>query len=217
MQTYPVLYTFRRCPYAIRARMALKYASIEYELREVILSNKPETMIILSNKGTVPVLQLTDGKIIDESLDVMLWALQQSDPDNWLNVETQNSRILIENNDNGFKFYLDRYKYFQRFPEESQLHYRENAEEFIKLLETRLQKNDGIGFVTGSISLADVAIFPFVRQFAHVDWEWFSNSQYKYLISWLLRFEESDLFLSVMKKYKPWQENQDVVLTQMMH
>ena len=217
MQTYPVLYSFRRCPYAIRARMALKYASIECELREVILSNKPQVMIILSSKGTVPVLQLTDGKIIDESLDVMLWALQQSDPDNWLNVEAQNSRLLIENNDNGFKLYLDRYKYFQRFPKESQLYYRENAEEFIKLLETRLHKNNGIGLVTGSISLADVAIFPFIRQFAHVDWEWFSNSQYKNLISWLLRFEESELFLSIMKKYEPWQENRDVVLTQMMH
>ena len=217
MHTYPVLYSFRRCPYAIRARMALKYASIEYELREVILSNKPQVMIILSNKGTVPVLQLSDGKIIDESLDVMLWALQQSDPDNWLNVEAQNTRLLIENNDNGFKLYLDRYKYFQRFPEESQLYYRENAEEFIKLLETRLQKHGGIGLVTGNISLADVAIFPFIRQFAHVDWEWFSNSRYKNLISWLLRFEKSELFLSVMKKHKPWQENNDVVLTQTMH
>lgn len=217
MRTYPVLYSFRRCPYAIRARMALKYASIEYELREVILSNKPQVMIILSNKGTVPVLQLTDGKIIDESLDVMLWALQQSDPDNWLHVEPQNTRLLIENNDNGFKLYLDRYKYFQRFPEESQLYYRENAEEFIKLLESRLRQNGGIGLVTGHISLADVAIFPFIRQFAHVDWEWFSNSQYKNLISWLLRFEQSELFISVMKKHKPWQENNDVVLTQRMH
>lgn len=217
MRTYPVLYSFRRCPYAIRARMALKYASIEYELREVILSNKPQVMIILSNKGTVPVLQLTDGKIIDESLDVMLWALQQSDPDNWLHVEPQNTRLLIENNDNGFKLYLDRYKYFQRFPEESQLYYRENAEEFIKLLESRLRQNGGIGLVTGHISLADVAIFPFIRQFAHVDWEWFSNSQYKNLISWLLRFEQSELFISVMKKHKPWQENNDVELTQTMH
>jgi glutathione S-transferase len=84
-------------------------------------------------------------------------------------------------------------------------------------LETRLQKHGGIGLVTGNISLADVAIFPFIRQFAHVDWEWFSNSRYKNLISWLLRFEKSELFLSVMKKHKPWQENNDVVLTQTMH
>ena len=217
MQAHPILYSFRRCPYAIRARMALKYAYIDCELREVVLSNKPQALIKISKKGTVPVLELIDGRIIDESLDVMLWALQQADPDNWLNVEAQNTRLLIEKNDNEFKLYLDRYKYFQRYPEETQLSYRESAEEFVGLLETKLREHNGIGLVSNRASLADMAIFPFIRQFAHVDWEWFSNSQYKNLISWLLRFEESELFLSVMKKYKPWQENHDVVLTQMMH
>ena len=217
MQAHPILYSFRRCPYAIRARMALKYAYISCELREVVLSNKPHALTNISKKGTVPVLELIDGRIIDESLDVMLWALQQADPDNWLNGDMQNTRLLIEKNDNEFNLYLDRYKYFQRYPKETQLSYRENAEEFVGLLETNLREHDGIGLVTNRASLADVAIFPFIRQFAHVDWEWFSNSQYKNLISWLLRFEESELFLSVMGKHQPWQENHDVVLTQMMH
>ena len=214
MQTTPVLYSFRRCPYAIRARMALEYASITCELREVKLSNKPQTMINLSHKGTVPVLQLMDGSVIDESLDIMLWALEQTDPDHWFHVEQNDSRLLIEKNDQAFTRHLEQYKYFQRFPEHSQLYYREQAEDFIELLETNLRAHQGIGLVSNRKSLADVAIFPFVRQFAHVDWEWFSNSQYKNLISWLVKFEESELFTAVMKKYKPWQENDDAVLTQ---
>ena len=193
--------------------MAIKYASISCELREVILRNKPQTMINLSNKGTVPVLQLMDGSIIDESLGVMLWALEQSDPDNWLDVEKNDTWLLIEKNDQEFKQYLDQYKYFQRYPEHSQLYYREKAEIFIELLETNLQEHNGIALVSNQLSLADVAIFPFIRQFAHVDWEWFSNSQYKNLISWLLKFEESELFIAVMNKYEQWQENEDVVLT----
>ncbi len=213
MQTTPVLYTFRRCPYAIRARMALEYASITCELREVKLSNKPPAMINISNKGTVPVLQLVDGRVIDESLDIMLWALGQTDPDHWLDLEKNDGRSLIDVNDQEFTQYLDQYKYFKRYPEHSQLYYREKAEKFIVVLETNLQEHQGIGLVSIRQTLADVAIFPFIRQFAHVDWEWFSNSQYKNLISWLVKFEESELFLAVMDKYKPWQENDDVVLT----
>ena len=213
MQATPVLYSFRRCPYAIRARMALEYASISCELREIILSNKPQAMINLSNKGTVPVLQLADGSVIDESLEVMLWALEQTDPDNWLDIENEHARLLIEKNDHEFKQYLDQYKYFHRYPENTQLHYRKQAEEFIGILETRLQEHQGLGLVSNQLSLADVAIFPFVRQFAHVDWEWFSNSRYKYLISWLLKLEESELFLAVMDKHILWQENEDLVLT----
>jgi len=213
MQTTPVLYSFRRCPYAIRARMALEYASITCELREVKLSNKPPAMINISSKGTVPVLQLVDGRVIDESLDIMLWALGQTDPDHWLDLEKNDGRSLIDVNDQEFTQYLDQYKYFKRYPEHSQLYYREKAEKFIVVLETSLQEHQGIGLVSIRQTLADVAIFPFIRQFAHVDWEWFSNSQYKNLISWLVKFEESELFLTVMDKYKPWQENDDVVLT----
>ncbi len=214
MQTTPVLYSFRRCPYAIRARMALEYASITCELREVKLSNKPQAMINLSHKGTVPVLQLMDGSVIDESLDIMLWALEQADTDHWLDEEQNDSRFLIEKNDHEFTQHLEQYKYFQRFPEHSQLFYREKAEEFIGVLETNLQEHEDIGLVSNRLTLVDVAIFPFIRQFAHVDWEWFSNSQYRNLISWLVKFEESELFMTVMNKYKPWQENDDAVLTQ---
>ncbi len=214
MQTTPVLYSFRRCPYAIRARMALEYASITCELREVKLSNKPQAMINISHKGTVPVLQCMDGSVIDESLDIMVWALEHTDPDHWLDLEKSDSRSLIEKNDQEFTEDLEQYKYFQRFPEHSQLYYREKAEGFIGLLETNLQEHQGIGLVSNRLTLADVAIFPFIRQFAHVDWEWFSNSQYRNLISWVVKFEESELFLAVMNKYKPWQEEDDVVLTQ---
>jgi len=193
--------------------MALEYASINCELREVKLSNKPQAMINISNKGTVPVLQLTDGSVIDESLDIMLWALEQTDPDQWLGVEQKNTLLLIEKYDQEFTQYLDQYKYFQRYPEHSQLYYREKAEIFIELLETNLQEHNGIALVSNRVTLVDVAIFPFIRQFAHVDWEWFSNSQYKNLISWLLKFEESELFLAVMNKQEPWHENEDVALT----
>jgi len=196
--------------------MALEYASINCELREVKLSNKPQTMINISNKGTVPVLQLTDGSVIDESLDIMLWALEQTDPDQWLGVEQKNTLLLIEKYDQEFTQYLDQYKYFQRYPEHSQLYYREKAEIFIELLETNLQEHNGIALVSNRVTLVDVAIFPFIRQFAHVDWEWFSNSQYKNLISWLLKFEESELFLAVMNKQEPWQENENVALTHTM-
>ena len=220
MQSHPVLYSFRRCPYVIRARMALEYASVTCELREIILRDKPKEMLSISKKGTVPVLQLIDGKVIDESLDVMLWALQQADHDNWLNsynglnINKQDTKTLIGKNDNQFKHYLDRYKYFQRYSQKPQLYYRERAEEFLVLLEINLKEHNGTGLVSNHISLADVAIFPFIRQFAHVDWEWFTNSQYKFLVSWLLKFEGSELFLRVMKNHAPWKENSDMVLTQ---
>ena len=184
--------------------MALEYASITSELREVKLSNKPQAIIFLSHKGTVPVLQLMGGSVIDESLDIMLWALEQADPDAWLDAEQNDTRLLVEKNDQEFTQDLEQYKYFQRFPEHPQLHYREKAEEFIGLLETNLQEHQGNGLVTNRQTLADVAIFPFIRQFAHVDWEWFSNSQYKNLISWLVKFEESELFLAGRNNDKPW-------------
>lgn len=213
MQAHPVLYSFRRCPYAIRARMTLKYASIICELREVVLNNKPLELMSISKKGTVPVLQFANGKVIDESLDVMLWALQQEDPEHWLNVEVQGAKSLIKENDKHFKESLDQYKYFQKSSEKPQIYYRRKAQGFLQLLECNLQKHQGVGLLSSHISLADVAIFPFIRQFAHVDWDWFSHSQYKKLISWLLNFENSQLFLSVMKKHKPWQENATPVLT----
>ena len=153
----PVLYSFRRCPYAIRARMAICYASITVELREVSLANKPQQMLALSAKGTVPVLQLP-SKVLDESLDIMHWALKQSDTNGWLRQETvAQAEKLIKVNDGDFKNWLDRYKYWERFPDQTQSFYRGRAEEFIAVLEVLLNKHR---FLLGDdICLADTAIF----------------------------------------------------------
>lgn len=200
----PILYSFRRCPYAIRARMAIYYASITVELREVSLANKPEQMLSLSPKGTVPVLQLRD-KVLDESLDVMHWALQQSDPESWLKPElTSQTDQLIASNDQDFKGWLDKYKYWERFPDQSQTYYRSRAEEFIALLEGMLSE---YRFLFGyQRSLADIAIFPFIRQFAFVDKDWFDSAPYPNLQKWLEEFLCSDLFLHSMCKQPFWQE-----------
>jgi glutathione S-transferase len=200
----PVLYSFRRCPYAIRGRMALAAANIKCELREVVLSDKPAEMLAISAKGTVPVLQLTDGQVIDESLDLMHWALQQSDPEHWLNVNEDETQLLIKCNDGEFKQNLDRYKYFNRYPEHSQEYYRSQAEAFLLNLEEHLQINKGAGLVANKLSLADIAIFPFIRQFSRVDYDWFLNSPYHETKQWLSNIEESNRFKIVMKKYQVW-------------
>lgn len=192
--------------------MAIKLAGITCELREVFLREKPEQMVSISNKGTVPVLQLPDGNVIDESLDVMLWALDYSDPEKWLDADKIETITLINENDFVFKEYLDRYKYHVRFPEHSQTYYRSCAEKFLQKLENRLIINEGHGFVLQRSTLADVAIFPFIRQFAHVDRAWFEQSKYNYLKLWLEDFETSQLFKSVMNKYDQWKSSDDVVL-----
>ncbi len=198
---YPLLYSFRRCPYAIRSRMALAVAGISYELCEVNLRDKPPEMMAISARGTVPVLQLADGQVIDESLEVMFWALHQSDPEHWLDADEHESRSLIERNDFDFKDKLDRYKYHVRYPEHAQQVYRQQAEEFLLDLEQRLENNNGNGLITGRTTLADVAIFPFIRQFSRVDEQWFAQSPYVKLRCWLERFEKNELFLRVMKKH----------------
>ena len=172
MEDYPVLYSFRRCPYAMRARMALYKANIKCELREVVLKEKPESMLQLSDKGTVPVLLTPDKKVIEQSSEVMHWALNQSDPDNWLNEDEAKSQYLIDYNDNEFKHFLDRYKYYVGYPEHSQEYYRGNAESFINILEKNLAENNNAALLSDRISLVDISIFPFVRQFARVDFDW---------------------------------------------
>ena len=192
--------------------MALKSAAITCELREVLLRDKPEAMMRISKKGTVPILQLPDGKVIDESLDVMLWALNRTDPNEWLKVNKEETMLLINENDFKFKEHLDRYKYFTHYPEKPQIYYRECAEEFLNALDQRLSERGGEGMVSERITLADVALFPFIRQFARVDWEWFAKSKYKILKRWLEKFENCDLFLSVMNKYKPWKLADEAIL-----
>jgi len=194
----PILYSYRRCPYAMRARMALGYAGIAVEIREVSLKDKPAHLLQVSPKGTVPVLVLQSGQVIEQSLDIMYWALQQHDADGWLRADPQ-QQLLIAENDGSFKQNLDRYKYAIRFPEHSAEHYRQQGELFLEKLEQRLQQS---AFLLGNtISLADIAIFPFIRQFAAVDSVWFEAAAYIRLKSWLQHLVGSALFESVMVKY----------------
>jgi len=201
--SYPVLYSFRRCPYAMRARLAIATAQITVELREIELNNKPEALLLASPKGTVPVLQLQNSVVIDESLDIMLWALQQHDPEHWLeNGEIQQAKELILWNDGEFKYHLDRYKYSDRYPERSELEYRQQGELFLAELERRLNQQS---FLCGNhFALADAAILPFIRQFAAVDSVWFEESPYPARQQWLNRFLSSHLFDKVMTKYLIW-------------
>jgi len=201
--SYPVLYSFRRCPYAMRARLAITTAQITVELREIELSNKPEALLLASPKGTVPVLQLQNTDVIDESLDIMFWALQQHDPEHWLkNSKIQQAKELILWNDGEFKYYLDRYKYADRYPERCELEYRQQGQLFLGELERRLNQQS---FLCGNhFALADAAILPFIRQFAAVDSVWFEESPYPALQQWLNRFLSSHLFDKVMTKYPIW-------------
>lgn len=198
-QNKPRLYTFRRCPYAIRARLAIQVSGISVAEIEVKLSDKPAALLALSPKATVPVLQLADGSVIDESLDIMHWALNQHDPNAWLALHDKNANALINTNDGDFKGALDRYKYPDRFPAHTQAHYRDvDAANFLRTLETRLSQQR---FLCGNdISLADAAIFPFVRQFIAVDADWFNTSPYTAIKRWHDVWQASALFQQVIKK-----------------
>lgn len=204
-----ILYSFRRCPYAMRARLAIAISNIQVELREVVLRDKPQALLDLSPKATVPVLLTPDKALIDESLDIMVWALQQSDPKEWLSNLTDDqltlSKQLIENNDNDFKYYLDRYKYADRYPEYSQKHYRQRAEKTLSMLEKLLVKQGYL--VLKTASLADMALLPFIRQFAFVDKAWFDSSPYPQVKQWLEEFLNSPLFEVTMRKYPPWKND----------
>jgi len=203
--TLPILYSYRRCPYAMRARMALREAGIAVEIREIALRDKPRHMLAVSPKGTVPVLVLPDGTVIDESLDIMRWALRQHDPDCWLHDETR-SLALIADNDGAFKQALDRYKYADRYPQQPAAAWRAMGECHLQALERHLCEHDNL--LGPAASIADVAIFPFVRQFAMVDVVWFESAPYPALHGWLDRWLGSALFLDIMQKHPPWQSQQ---------
>lgn len=196
---HTILYSFRRCPYAMRARIAIAQSGLQVELREVVLSDKPQSLLELSPKATVPVLITVDNKIIDESLDIMLWALQQSDPDNWLNTI---NHTLLNNNDGPFKQWLDRYKYADRYPEHTQQFYRQQGEQTLAILEQLLTDST---FLSGdTVTLTDIAIFPFIRQFVAVEQDWFEYAPYPKIRLWLDYFLTSKLFKLTMYKYSPW-------------
>lgn len=196
-----LLYSFRRCPYAMRARMALRYCAVAVEIVEVSLKAKPAQMLALSPKGTVPVLNV-GGQVIDESLAIMRWALAQNDPEDWLLKDDPAAQGLmaglIEENDLVFKVHLNRYKYAERYPAQPMEHYRAEGEVFLRRLEALLAQRDYL--LADHLSLADVALAPFVRQFAHVDREWFAGAPYPRLQQWLERFLASALFTGVMAK-----------------
>ena len=198
--TLPVLYSFRRCPYAMRARMALWAAGITVELREVKLAAKPPALLAASPKGTVPVLVLADGRVIDESLAIMRWALAQHDPEGWLAGEDAS---LIAANDGPFKHHLDRAKYPGRY-EADGVDHRAEGLALLHPLETRLER--AACLCGPALSLTDIALFPFIRQFAHIEPEWFARQPLPCLQHWLERHCGSDLFTSIMPKFAPWKE-----------
>lgn len=199
--SHPILYSFRRCPYAMRARMAVAISQTPVRLREVLLRDKPDEMIAASEKGTVPVLVIGET-VIDESLDVMRWALAKNDPEGWL-VSADDQ--LIADNDGDFKHHLDRYKYSTRYEDADKQGHRSAGFMFVEKLEARLKDKP---FLAGDTpSFADIAIFPFVRQFRIADMDWFDASAISNVQRWLNELMTSDLFTSVMKKYPQWKES----------
>lgn len=204
----PILYSFRRCPYAMRARLAVASSKQSVELREVVLRDKPAEMLEASPKATVPVLIDTDHKVIDESRDIINWALGKNDPERWLDYSEEiicQMHALIERMDGPFKTNLDRYKYANRHEGVDGLQERDKACEFLWELNERLE---GQTYLFGErFCLADGSILPFIRQFAHVDREWFWAQDWKNLIAWLDRFLVSEAFLNIMTKYPRWDSN----------
>lgn len=216
----PILYSFRRCPYAMRARLAIAASGVTCQLREVVLRDKPEALRLASPKATVPVLVLPDGKVIDESLDIMRWALAIQDPKQYLQPEqgdVEQMLALIAANDGPFKRHLDCYKYPDRHTEDEQftdaasfsaLH-RAQASELLMGLNGRIEQQ---GYLMGQRPcLADLAIAPFVRQFAQVNRGWFDAQPWTALSTWLLNFQSSPLFLSIMDKYPAWTPDSEIV------
>ena len=225
----PVLYSFRRCPYAMRARLALAVSAQACALREVVLRNKPAALLAASAKATVPVLVLPDGEVIDQSLDIMLWALRLNDPARWLNppeATLDDMLQLIAGNDGDFKRQLDRYKYPNRYPDEAKsdvetfaLAQRDLGAGWLAGLESKLASTATAtatatakasataapAWLYGArASLADIAVLPFVRQFAHTDPLWFAAQNWPHLRLWLSNFEASALYLGVMVKQPAW-------------
>jgi glutathione S-transferase len=202
----PVLYSFRRCPYAMRARLALAISGQACELREVVLKAKPAELLEASAKASVPVLVLPSGEVIDQSLDIMRWALRLNDPAQWLSAQPEQAahvQALIDDCEQTFKQHLDRYKYPNRYDGADALQHRAAAADWLTQLAQQLSAE---GWLLGpAASLADMAIAPFVRQFAQTDPHWFEQQDWPTLQTWLKRIVSSGLFESVMHKYPAWE------------
>ncbi len=206
----PVLYSFRRCPYAIRARLALAVTDKQVQLREIKLADKPKALLHASPKGTVPVLVLSNDHILDESRDIMYWALSQLPPEHPWRATPSLEDTLLEHNDGEFKHWLDRYKYADRHPEHGAPYYRSQAATFLASLERRLTEAPWLaGQHCGAL---DAAIVPFIRQFAAVDQHWFEQTPYPAVKGWLQHWLKSPLFLGVMAKRLPWKPNDEPLI-----
>ena len=193
----------------MRARMAMGYSKISYEHREILLKNRPKDLYRISKKGTVPVLKLVDGTVIDESVDIMKWCIKQNDLDGWFEDNYTLQNRFIKNNDTEFKYWLDRYKYHIRYIENSYEKYQKEVEAFLIKYNLILQENR---FLMGKkLSLVDVALMPFIRQAAHVDIGWFAQN-FPALSEWLEKLKVSPLFLSIMKKYDIWDDSGEGVI-----
>ncbi len=225
-ETLPILYSLRNCPYAMRARIAIYKAQHPVLVRDIVLSNKPEEMMLISPKGTVPVLVLENGTVIDESLEVMLWALHENDPANLLYAqqESQCANQLVNNEesmlsemlklitifDNEFKACLEQYKCAKRYQEDNIEECRIACQQYLSDIEGRLTKHDFI--MSKNESLADIAIFPFIRQFARVERQWYLQSPYPRIRQWLNNYLQSRMFSKVMTKHPLWLQTQQEAL-----
>jgi glutathione S-transferase len=205
--TSPILYSFRRCPYAMRARLAISSAGLTCRLREVVLRDKPDEMLDASPKGTVPVLVLGDATVIDQSLDIMRHALASGDPERWLSPEEGSPEAmldLISACDGPFKHHLDRYKYASRYEDEGAIaeDHRDAGSVFLKTLDERLETRHQL--FGERVSLADMAVMPFIRQFANTDRAWFDSAPYPHLKTWLAGHLDSERFKRIMPKFAQW-------------
>lgn len=214
MLNAPVLYSFRRCPYCMRAHMALKYARLKIILREVELNDLPSEALAVSPHATVPSLVISENEYMDESWDIVKWATQQNDPENWLGENSEylkDAEMLVETNDYSFKDDLDHYKYADRYPEQPMEYYRRRCEEFLEELNEMLEANNFL--LAEHITIADIAVFPFIRQFAMVDKDWFDKAPCPELQRWLDSILDTEWFSEAFKKHETWKPgSEDIYL-----
>ncbi|MCW8900271.1 MAG: glutathione S-transferase [Gammaproteobacteria bacterium] len=212
--SYPILYSLRQCPYAMRARISLLLAKQTVLLRDIVMKNIPSEMLAVSPKGTVPVLLFDDSSVIEESIDIMTWALKQNDPSNLLRSHQPNDYQemfeLIKRNDNEFIEALNKYKAAARYHDAAESTYRRQCEPFITYLEECLTRHDYL--IGATPSLADYAILPFIRQFSRVDRKWYLQAPYPKLQHWLEQHYQNPIFSKAMTKYPQWLDNKESIL-----
>ena len=209
----PILYTFKRCPYAMRARMALYLSEIVVELREVSLRNKPQSMLEISPKGTVPVLLLDDGTVIDESIEIIKWCINKKK--NIFNETLNKQQELFAEHaiklfDEKFKFHLDRYKYATRYEDVDEILHRESCIEILKNIEKEISNKEC--FYTNNVNKIDICILPFIRQFRIANPEWFDNyNEFPKVQKWLDNFLKSSLLEEIMVTHKEWKKGNPAI------